>query len=224
MHTSLQAPRPPRRPSPRTHHGDQVDDPYAWLRDRDDPEVIAHLEAENAYTAAMTAHTEQLQHELFEEIRSRIQETDLSVPVHIGPWWYFGRTTEGSQYAVHCRVPAASERLTLADAPPAIEPGVPAADEQVLLDENELAGDSDYFALGAFDISLDHRWLAYSTDYDGSEKYTLRIRDLETGDDLPDQVPEVTYGTAWSDDASVLFYVKPDDAMRPHQVWRHVVG
>jgi oligopeptidase B len=221
---SLNPPRPSRRPVERTHHGDTVADPYAWLRDRDDPDVIAHLEAENAHTAAVTAHTEELQAQLFDEIRSRIQETDLSVPVHIGPWWYFGRTAEGSQYSVHCRVPAGAERLTLTDPPPRIEPGVPAEGEQVLLDENELAGDSDYFAIGAFDVSLDHRRLAYSTDHDGSEKYTLRIRDLTTGVDLADQVPEVTYGTAWSDDASVLFYVKPDDAMRPHQVWRHVVG
>jgi oligopeptidase B len=220
----LTPPRPARRPVDRSHHGDTVADPYAWLRDRHDPEVLAHLEAENEHTAAVTAHTDELQAQLFDEIRSRIQETDLSVPVHIGPWWYFGRTAEGSQYGVHCRVPASSSRLTLADAPPDIEPGIAAPDEQVLLDENELAGDSDYFAIGAFDVSPDHRWLAYSTDYDGSEKYTLRIRDLSTGDDLPDQIPDVTYGTAWSDDASVLFYVKPDDAMRPHQVWRHVVG
>ena len=185
----LTPPRPAPRPVERVHHGDTVADPYAWLRDRDDPAVVAHLEAENEHTAAVTAHTEELQAQLFDEIRSRIQETDLSVPVHIGPWWYFGRTAEGSQYGVHCRVPAATPQLTLADAPPGIEPGVAAPDEQVLLDENELAGDSDYFAIGAFDVSLDHRWLAYSTDYDGSEKYTLRIRDLSTGDDLPDQVP-----------------------------------
>ncbi|MFP4514362.1 MAG: S9 family peptidase, partial [Acidimicrobiales bacterium] len=193
-------------------------------RDRDDPAVIAHLEAENAHTEAAMAHTGELQEQLFDEIRSRVQETDLSVPVHSKGWWYFGRTTEGSQYGRHCRVPAASERLTLDDPPPAIEPGVAWPGEQVLLDENELAGDSDYFALGAFDLSLDHRWLAYATDHDGSEKYTLRVRDLTTDDDLSDEVPEVTYGTAWSDDATVLFYVKPDAAMRPHQVWRHVVG
>jgi oligopeptidase B len=224
MASPVQPPRPSRRPLDRAHHQDPVVDPYSWLRDRDDPSVIDHLHAENAYTEAVTEHTKDLRDRLFEEIRSRIQETDLSVPVRMGPWWYFGRTTEGSQYSVHCRVPASGERLTLSDPPPQIEPGVMAPDEQVILDENQLAGESDYFALGAFDVSLDHRCLAYSTDYDGGEKYTLRIRDLETGADLPDQIPEVTYGTAWSDDASVLFYVTPDEAMRPHQVWRHVVG
>jgi oligopeptidase B len=201
-----------------------VVDRYAWLRERDDPAVVAHLEAENAHTEAAMAHTRGLQDRLFEEIRSRVQETDLSVPVRLGPWWYFGRTAEGSQYGIHCRVPATSDRLTLEDAPPAVEPGVPFPGEQVVLDENLSAGDSAYFALGAFDVSLDHRWLAYSTDLDGSERYTMRVRDLVTGDDLADEIPEVTYGTAWSDDASVLFYVRPDPAMRPHQVWRHVIG
>ncbi len=224
MTPSHPAPVPAARPAIRGHHGDEVVDPYAWLRDRDDPGVIAHLEAENVHTTQVLAHTTELQAQLFEEIRSRVQETDLSVPVRSGPWWYFGRTSEGSQYSVHCRVPAASDRLTLDDPPPVIEPGVPAYAEQVLLDENVLAGDSDYLALGAFDVSLDHRWLAYSTDHDGSELYTMRIRDLDTGEELPDEIPDVTYGTAWSDDAGVLFYVRPDAAMRPHQVWRHVVG
>jgi oligopeptidase B len=227
VHELSLPPSPPvaeRSPLERTHHGDTIVDPYAWLRDRDDPAVLAHLEAENAYTQAVTAHTADLQERLFAEIKARIQETDLSVPVHLGQWWYFGRTSEGRQYGTHCRVSAASERLTLDDPPPVIEPGVPAEGEQVLLDENVLAGDSEYFALGAFDVSLDHRYLAYSTDYDGSEKYTLRVRDLDTGQDLADEIPEVTYGTAWSNDSSVLFYVRPDEAMRPYQVWRHVIG
>ena len=217
-------PQPDQRPVERTHHGDTVVDPYAWLRDKDDPAVVAHLHAENEHTAAATAHTQALQDELFEEIKGRIQETDLTVPVRSGPWWYFARTVEGSQYGVHCRVPASGSRLTIEEAPPTIEPGVPAADEQVLLDENVLAGDSDYFALGAFDVSPDHRLLAYSTDHDGSERYTLRLRDLTTGDDLADEIPDVSYGTAWSDDATVLFYVKADAAQRPYQLWRHRLG
>ncbi|WP_229022939.1 S9 family peptidase [Actinomarinicola tropica] len=217
-------PRPEPRPVERTHHGDTVVDPYSWLREKDDPAVVAHLEAENAHTEAATSHLSELREQLFEEIKGRVQETDLTVPVRSGPWWYFARTTEGSQYAVHCRVPARGERLTLDEAPPTIEPGITAPDEQVLLDENILAGTSDYFALGAFDVSPDHRLLAYSTDHDGSERYTLRIRDLEGGADLPDEIPEVTYGTAWSDDGSVLLYVKADAAQRPYQLWRHVLG
>ena len=218
------APRPAQRPAERNHHGDTVVDPYAWLRDKDDPAVIAHLEAENAHTGAATAHTADLQEEIFQEIKGRVQETDLSVPVRSGPWWYFTRTTEGSQYSVHCRVPAGGDRLTIDEAPPEIEPGVTAPDEHVLLDENILAGTSDYFALGAFDVSPDHQLLAYSTDHTGSERYTLRVRDLETGSDLPDEISDVTYGTAWSDDGSVLLYVRPDDAERPFQLWRHVLG
>src|SRR5690554_537560 len=98
----MSVPSYPARPVERTHHGDRFVDPYSWLRDKDDPEVIALLEAENAYTESATAHLADLRQTLFEEIKSRIQETDLSVPVRSGPWWYFGRTTEGSQYGVHC--------------------------------------------------------------------------------------------------------------------------
>ena len=213
-----------RRPVARTHHGDTVVDPYGWLRDKDDPAVIAHLEAENAWTAAALAPTTELQERLFGEIKGRVLETDLSVPVRKGSWWWFSRTAEGSQYAVHCRVPADPGPLTLATAPPPLEPGVALAGEQVLLDENVLAGDSPYFALGAFDVSPDHRLLAYATDHDGSERYVLRVRDLDTGADRPDVIPEVTYGTAWSDDGTTLFYVRPDDAQRPYQVWRHRLG
>ena len=222
--TDLTPPRPERRPVERVRHSDTVVDPYAWLRGKDDPEVIAHLEAENEFTEAMTAHTAELRSTLFEEIKGRVQETDLSVPTRSGSWWYFTRTTEGSQYGVHCRIAAVGDRLTIDEDPPEIEPGVAAEGEQVLLDENILAGTSDYFALGAFDVSLDHRYLVYSTDHDGSERYTLRVRDLETGTDLPDEIPDVTYGTAWSDDSTVVFYVRQDDAQRPFQMWRHVLG
>ncbi|WP_026877772.1 S9 family peptidase [Jiangella gansuensis] len=206
-------------PHERTVHGDTVVDPYAWLKDREDPDTIAYLEAENAHTEAATAHTKALQDEIFEEIKSRTLETDLSVPsLHHG-WWYYARTIEGSQYPVHCR--SRTEPALPADPS---EPIVSPADEQILLDENELAGDSPYFAVGTFDISPDGRLLAYSTDYDGGEKYTLRFKDLESGATLPDEVPGTYYGSAWSADASVLFYTTVDDAMRPYRVWRHVLG
>jgi oligopeptidase B len=218
-------PVPDARPVTRLHHGDEVVDPYAWLRDRDDPAVVAHLEAENAHTEAAMAHTAGAAGPAVRgDPVAGAGDRPVGAGATPGPWWYFGRTSEGSQYGCTAGCRPRAERLTLDDAPPEIEPGVPFPGEQVLLDENVMAGDSDYFALGAFDVSLDHRWLAYSTDYDGSEKYTLRVRDLDTGEDLADEIPEVTYGTAWSDDARVLFYVRPDDAMRPHQVWRHVIG
>ena len=223
--TSVSAPPAARRvPVERTHHGDTVVDHYAWLRDRDDPSVVAHLEAENAWTAQVMAPTADLQERIFREIKSRILETDLSVPTRDGDWWWFSRTAEGAQYAVHCRVPAEPGPLTLATAPPPLEPGVPLPGEQVVLDENALAGDSDYFALGVFDATPSHRLLAYATDHDGSERYRLRFRDLDTGDDLPEVIPDVTYGSAWANDERTFFYVRPDEAMRPFQLWRHRLG
>lgn len=213
-----------RVPVERVHHGDTVVDHYAWLRDRDDPSVIAHLEAENAWTKAVLADTEDLQARLFAEIKARILETDLSVPARDGAWWWFSRTAEGAQYPVHCRVPAAPGPLTIDVSPPPLEPGVPIPGEQIVLDENALAGEGDYFALGVFDASPSHRLLAYATDHDGSERYRLRFRDLDTGDDLPDVVDDVTYGSAWADDERTFFYVRPDAAMRPYQIWRHRLG
>ena len=199
----------------RERHGDVVVDPYAWLRDKDDPEVIAYLEAENAYTERSLEHTKQLQAELFEEIRGRIQETDLSVPTREGPWWWYGRTEEGKQYAIFARKP-----VTVADESlPADE-----AEEQVLLDQNVEAGDSAYFAVGTSRTSPDHNLLAWSADRTGGETYTLRFRDLRTGEDLPDAVEGTYYGSAWAADNTTFFYTRPDDAMRPYQVWRHVLG
>jgi oligopeptidase B len=192
-----------------TAHGDTRVDPYYWLRNRDDPDVLAYLKAENEYTSAALAHTESFQATLFNEIRGRIQETDVSAPVRFGPWDYFVRTVEGEQYAIHGRRPAGAPEGT---------------DEVVLLDENVLAGDSPYFEIGGFAIAPSHAVAAYSTDYDGSERFTLRFRDLASGEDLPDRVTGVYYGLAWADDSRTLFYIRPDEAVRPYQVWRHVLG
>ncbi|PSK92420.1 oligopeptidase B [Haloactinopolyspora alba] len=218
----VEQPQPPvakRVPTHREFHGDTVVDEYAWLYDRDDPDTTAYLEAENAYTEAATAHTKALQDTIFHEIKSRTLETDLSVPTRRGDWWYYTRTIEGQQYPVHCRSRIEPEL------PADPTEGLPApADEQVLLDQNELAGDSPYFALGAFDISPDGGLLAYSTDHDGDEKYTLHVKDLRTGETRPDTVPGTYYSTAWSADGDVLFYTTVDEAMRPYRVWRHVLG
>jgi oligopeptidase B len=191
-----------------TEHGDRRTDDWYWLRDRDDPEVIAYLEAENAYADAMLAPLAPLRERIFEEIKSRIQETDESAPVAHGAWEYTSRTHEGSQYATHLRRPRGS--------------GPESA--KVLLDENVLAQGHDYFALGGFEITPDGGVLAYSVDLNGAERYTLRFRDLGTGADFTDVIDDVTYGLAWADDARTCFYVRPDDAMRPHEVWRHVLG
>jgi oligopeptidase B len=208
-------------PAQRSHHGDTVVDSYAWLRDRDDPATLAYLAAENAYTEAATAHLAGLRAAVFDEIRSRTQETDMSVPVRKGGHWYYGRTEEGKQYEIHCRCPVIAGAT--AD-PPAIAGGAPPAGEQILLDGNELVGDRGYLGLGTVEVSPDGRLLAYSVDFAGDERFTLRIKDLASGEVLADEVPRTAHGSAWSADGSVLFYLTVDAAWRPDRVWRHVVG
>ncbi|TNH23818.1 S9 family peptidase [Micromonospora orduensis] len=220
MTTETAPPAAKRVPTERTHHGDTVVDEYAWLAVKDDPETIAYLTAENEYTDARTAHLAELRTALFEETRRRTLETDLSVPTRKGGHWYYTRTIEGQQYGVHCRRAVRDGETD----PPVSADGAPLDGEEVLLDGNLLAEGHDFFSLGAFDVSPDGRWLAYSTDFSGDERFTLRVKDLTTGELLPDEVPDTFYGTAWSADASVLFYVTVDDAWRPNRVWRHTVG
>ena len=188
-------------------HGDTRVDSYFWLRDRDNPDVIAHLEAENAWTEAEMRHTEPLQERLYQEMLGRILETDLSVPERVDDWWYYARTEAGKQYPIHCR-----RHLTL-DAP-----------EQVLLDQNQLAEGRAYFRLGAYRPSPDHRFLAYSTDSEGDERYTLVVKDLATGALLPERIDDSTYGVEWSNDGTTLFYVTLDHASRPWRLHRHLMG
>jgi len=210
-------PEAPRRPTELTAHGDTRVDDWYWLRDRDDPEVIAYLEAENAWTEQATAPTKALQDQLFEEIKGRIQETDVSAPVPFDDWWYYTRTAEGLQYGRHCRrrrTPGESAAAALDSA----------EDEQVYLDDNILAEGQEYFALGAAEPSPDHTRLAYSTDTEGDEVYTLRVRDLETGADLADQIPGTYYGVEWSEDNGTVFYTVLDDAKRPWRIYRHTLG
>ncbi|GAA2329308.1 S9 family peptidase [Dactylosporangium salmoneum] len=218
--TSEQPPTAKRVPHERVHHGDTVVDEYFWLQDKEDPDTVPYLEAENAFTTAATAHLEPLRETLFGEIKSRTKETDLSVPTRKGGYWYYTRTEEGKQYGIHCRVPAADGRM----APPEIGDGAALPGEEVLLDGNELAGDSEFFALGTFDLSVDGQLLAYSTDFSGDERFTLRVKDLRTGEVRPDVIEDAFYGSAWSADGSTLFYVTVDEAWRPYRVWRHTLG
>ncbi len=220
---SSSVPTPPiakQVPTERTHHGDTVTDPYAWLANPKDPEVIAYLEAENGYTEALTEGLGELRSAVFDEIKARTQETDLSVPVRKGNWWRYSRTVEGQQYAISCRRRVRDGEVT----PPMPEDGKPLDGEEVLLDGNELAEGKAFFSLGALSVSPDKKRLAYSTDFAGDERYTLRIKDLATGEVLPDEVPDTHYGCAWSLDGSALFYTTVDEAWRPYRVWRHVVG
>ncbi|WP_344166796.1 S9 family peptidase [Pilimelia columellifera] len=216
---SAQPPVAKRVPAVRIHHGDTVEDEYAWLADKSDPDTIAHLEAENAYTEAATSHLNGLRETLFNEIKARTKETDLSVPVRKGVYWHYSRTVEGQQYGIHCRRPALPDE----SAPPATDGG-PLDGEQIMLDGNELAAGHEFFALGAFAVSPDARRLAFSTDFVGDEQFTLRIKDLTTGEMLADEIPKTAYGAAWSADGSTLFYLTVDEAWRPHRVWRHTVG
>jgi oligopeptidase B len=217
---TVAAPVARRIPSERTFHGDTFTDDYAWLGDPGNPATIAYLEAENAYAGAMTADQAALRESIFAEIKARTQETDLSVPSRKGGWWYYARTVAGSQYPVHCR-----RAVRPGDAGPPMTPGgAPLDGEEVLLDGNELAAGQEFFALGAFAPSPDGRLLAYSTDFAGSERYTLRIKDLATGELLPDEIPGTYYGLGWSLDGSALLYVTVDDAWRPYRVSRHMVG
>jgi oligopeptidase B len=222
MSTDL-LPEPPsakRIPTQRTFHGDTVTDEFAWLAGKEDPDTIDYLRAENAYAEAATAGLDSLRDQIFEEIKARTQESDLSVPVRKGDWWYYSRTVEGKQYGVHCRRAVAPGEVI----PPVAADGQPLPGEQELLDGNELAVGHDFFSLGAFRSSPDQRWLAYSTDFSGNERFTIRIKDLETGQTLADEIPDTFAGCAWSRDASTLFYVTVDAAWRPYRVWRHRVG
>jgi len=222
-----EAPVAPRRPTERTHHGHTFVDDYEWLRAKEDPEVVAHLEAENAWTQAQLAHLEPLRQRVFDEIKARTLETDLSVPVRQGAYWYYTRTVEGRQYPIHARVPAADAREDEAAAwtPPRIEAGSVPEGEQVLLDQNVEAHGHDFFSLGSFDVTpADGALLAYAVDIEGDERYTLRVRDLVTGRDLPDTVEDTFPGAVLSPDGQYVFYPTVDDAWRPYRIWRHRVG
>ncbi|HET7419605.1 MAG TPA: S9 family peptidase [Candidatus Dormibacteraeota bacterium] len=202
--------RPPvaaRRPHVLEAHGERRDDPYYWLRDRRDPEVVAYLEAENAYAEGVMAAAAGLQTKLYDEIRGRVQETDFSAPVFDKGWWNYTRTVEGLDYEIYVRRRGSME-----------------AAEEVVLDGNELARGHDYFELGYVERSPDENLVAYAMDVNGSELHELRFRDLSTGTDLPDTISGVYYGAAWSADSRTFFYIRPDRAMRPYQVWRHRLG
>ena len=192
-------------------HGVVLTDDYAWLRDKQNPEVAAYLEAENAYAEAVMAPLAGLREQLYGEMLSHVKQTDVSVPYRDGEWWYYTRTEEGQQYAIHCRthgLPNATE-----DTP-----------EQVILDGNLLAVGLPFFAIGTTDISDDGRWLAYSTDTTGFRQYTLHVKDLITGETLPYEVERVG-SLVWAADNRTLFYtVEDEEQKRQFQLWRHALG
>lgn len=214
-------PGPPSHPEVRSHHGRSVVDPWAWLRDPDHPDTLPHLEAENAWTEAVTADQAALRDEIFEEIRRRTQETDLSVPVRDGAWWYLVRTEEGRSYPIHCRRPDDGTGAGWID---------DEAAEQVILDLNELVEPGGYLGLGVVDVSPDGTLLAYAVDRAGDERHELRFRDLTplakggAATESTEVIGDVAYGFAWAADSRTCWYTIQDDASRPHRVRRHGVG
>jgi oligopeptidase B len=197
----------PKRPHPLVMHGDERVDDYYWLRDRDNPEVIEYLKAENDYAQSVMQHTEGLQTALYQEMLGRIQETDLSVPYRKGEYYYYSRTETGKAYPIYCR-----------------KQGSLAAAETVLLDQNALAEGEEFLAIGLLQVSPNHQILAYSTDTLGSERYTLRFLDLATRQHYAEEIPETYYGFAWGNDNQTVFYTRLDEANRPHQLFRHRLG
>ncbi len=226
--SSLRPPAPPQvdaRPTEATHHGDTISDPYAWLRDSEDPEVLALLRAENVYTDAVTAPLAPLSERIFEEIKARTKETDLSVPVRYRGWWYYSRTEEGKQYGRQCRVPVTSGDDAGGVAPrPEIDPQTPPVDEQVLVDGDREAGGGEYFALGALEVDHAGGRVAFALDLAGDERFDVVVRDIESQETVDDSLRGIGYGLVWSADDRYLFYTRVDEAWRPHEVWRHEVG
>ncbi len=201
-----------KEPTPTTLHGHTLEDDYRWMREKTSPEVIAYLEAENAYTESVMAPTQGLQTKLYEEMLSHIKETDESVPYRSRGWFYSMRTVEGSQYPIHCRRRATEGRFD------ETQP------EEVLLDVNQLAEGQPYMAVGTMSVSPNGLLLAYSTDVTGFRQYTLHVRDLTTGQDLPDTA-ERTGSVAWAADSATLFYTTEDEVTKRHNhLYRHRLG
>lgn len=207
----MQAPRPPQATKhPKTFklHGKQRTDNYHWLRDKTSHEVIDYLKRENDYTEAVMKDTESLQEQLFEEMKSRIKETDTSEPDKIDDhYYYYERTVKGKSYPIFCR-----KKYSLDN------------EEEVLLDQNELAGDSPHCSLDILDVSPDHNLLAYSIDKEGSEKYTIYIKDMNTGEHLTEEIGGVGDSFEWMNDSATFLYTSQDKIMRPSAVYMHTVG
>lgn len=207
-------------PFERTHHGHTFIDDYEWLREKESPEVIAHLEAENEWTKTQTSHLEPLRESIFTEIKTRVKETDMSVPSRRGNYWYFSRTQAGLDYGISVRTPVAGPDDWT---PPEVGED-PLSGEEVVFDSNVAAEGQEFFSLGSFSLSDDGRWLLYGTDTSGDERYTLRVRDLSTGEDLADTIEGTFAGSSIDPSGAYAFYSTVDEAWRPEKVWRHRIG
>ncbi len=203
-----------KRPTQIMQHGQARVDDYFWLRDKDDPETFAYLKKENEYLEAVLQKRQPLQARLFEELKSRLIESDLSVPERWGDYEYYRRMEPNKQYPIYCR-----KKVTASD-----------GGEEVLLDQNRLAEGKPFCALGAFEVSPDQTRLAYAVDYNGSEDFSIEILDLKTGQLLPDRIQPVwtnfyaRHGLKWADDSQTLFYTTFDHTHRPDKIFRHRLG
>ena len=225
------APQAKKIPTERTHHGDTFIDQYEWLREKDSPEVIAHLKAENSYAEAITADQQPLRESIFNEIKHRTVETDLSVPSRRGDWWYFTRTIEGEQHAIYCRVPAVT---TAADAstadqqeswtPPEVAAGVALEGEETFFDTNTEAAKHPFYQLGGMSLNAEGTLLAYSEDTSGDEHYTVRFRTLTSGENLPEEIGNVHGGPVLEPSGQRAYYMVADASWRPYRLYMHALG
>ncbi len=195
-----------KHPKSDTIHGDARQDDYFWLREKEKPEVTAYLEAENAYTGKIMAHTKAFQNDLYDEMLARIKETDLSVPYLNRGYCYYHRTEEGKQYEIYCRKQGSIESV-----------------EEVTLDLNELAEGKEYMSLGPYTVSDHNQLLAYATDETGFREYTLYIKDLRAGELLPDTIEKVG-AVVWAADNRTIFYTTEDHTKRQYRLYRHTLG
>lgn len=205
--TSNKPPTVEKKPKEIVTHGDRRVDDYFWLREKENPQVLAYLEAENSYADAMMADTEKLQEKLYNELVSRIQETDLDAPVRKDNYFYYTRTEKGKQYPIYCR------KLENMD-----------AEEEIILDQNKLSEGLEFCNIGAFSVSPNHKLLAYSLDATGAELYTLHVKNLETGELLKDEIKNTYSSIQWANDNQTLFYATLDEARRPDKAFRHRLG
>ena len=226
MQRSVTPPVADKRPTSTEIHGHTRTDDYEWLRDKDAPEVTAYLEAENEFTQEQTAHLADLRQAIFDGIKARTRETDLSVPTRRRGYWYYGRSFEGKEYGASCRVTVADEDdwtpPTPAEHCAPDQPALPG--EELLLDLNELAEGHDFFSLGGSSVSPDGALLAYSTDVVGDERYTIRVKDLGTGELLPDEIAGVLGGATWDRAGESFYYTTTDESWRADKIWRHRLG
>ena len=202
----------------RKYHDDNYIDFYDWLRNKNNSKIRKYLYDENQYTNISTSNLKLLEVNIFKEIKARNKETDLSVPIYQNGWWYYSRSQEGKQYPLHCRCPVNSlTRYQISNSEKYIDKNF----EQILLDENSESEGHDYFSLGVASISLDNNILAFSVDFTGNERYTLRFKNLYTGKLYKDTVENISAGGTWSADNQTFYYTSLDESWRPDTVWRY---